>query len=336
MPKSLIFCAKLALIILLFSYLVWRALQGAALQELNVKTFYWSFLLIGLFFNLLSTTLTIIRWKYLVEALRASLTMSDALRFGFIGFLFNLSPVGIVGGDAIKVVLLVKKSGIGADRATASVVIDRLIGLYVMFLLGVFAVFATGFYQREEPLAKFATLGSIALFLASTILLALLLWPSSRQNRRVTLMAKLPLVGTVLAKLANAMLEYRKSKKVLLLSFIITVFVHLGFSVSLYFLARGLFHAAPSLSNHVVLYCLANVGSIIPLSAGPLELFLDELYPLFPIVARASFQVGHGMAIGMAYRLTTVLVAMVGMGYYLTSRKSLPTQQEDSANKAHA
>ena len=101
------------------------------------------------------------------------------------------------------------------------------------------------------------------------------------------------------------------------------------------FFARALFGSVPSLIDHFILYCVGNVGSIIPLSAGPFEYFLDELYPLFTIVGRESFEKGHGMTIGIAYRLATVFVALVGVVYYLLSRhdvrNALQAQNAESA-----
>ena len=50
--------------------------------------------------------LTFIRWYYLVRALDLPFTLREALRLGFLGYLFNLMPMGIVGGDLLKAVML--------------------------------------------------------------------------------------------------------------------------------------------------------------------------------------------------------------------------------------
>ncbi|MBQ1277945.1 MAG: flippase-like domain-containing protein [Thermoguttaceae bacterium] len=142
-----------------------RALQGSAFSELRVDARGIALLALGFLFNFVATTITILRWRALVQALDAPLSLVDALRFGFLGFAFNLSPLGVVGGDATKIVLVAKKTSISADAATASVVIDRFIGLYAMFALGLCVAFASGFYANPEPLARFAMQGLAVLTL---------------------------------------------------------------------------------------------------------------------------------------------------------------------------
>ncbi|MBR5759908.1 MAG: flippase-like domain-containing protein [Thermoguttaceae bacterium] len=332
MSKILSFIVKLSLIAGLFAYLFYRALQGSAFSELDVKSINLSYVVLGFLFNLLATTITIVRWRALVEALGSTFPLNDALKYGFIGFMFNLSPVGIVGGDAVKVALVAKKNKIPVDRATASVVVDRVLGLYAMFVLGLIVLFCTGFYANPHPTAKLATQGLAALTILTTAFLAVVVVPASKNNWREKTAEKIPFIGGFMKKLTAATLIYSNRKKVLFLSFLATFFVHSFFAVSLYFFAKALFGLAPALIDHFILYCVGNVGSVIPLSAGPFEYFLDELYPLFEIAGRTSFEKGHGMAIGVAYRLATVGVALVGVVYYMFARSDVKTalnQEED-------
>ena len=330
MRKFSIIVLKLTLIALIFYYLVYRALKSDAFTELKFETLNWNYLALGLLLNLVATIITIVRWRALVLALNAPLSMGDAMKFGFIGFMFNLSPVGVVGGDAVKVVLLSQKSGLSISRSTASVVIDRAIGLYAMFVLGVLVLFLTGFYHNPAPLAQFATKGLIALTVFTTLFFAVIVWPSSKRSLGAFL-RKIPLIGGFVEKLTSATLEYNRSRKTLLYSFLSTFLVHTGFAVSLFCLARGLYRDVPNLIDHFVLYCLGNVGSIIPLSAGPLEYFLDELYPLFLIPSRGcSLEPGYGMAIGIVYRLATALVALIGVAYYVLSKRKLNDAPDQS------
>ena len=129
MRKTLLFFIKLFIIVAIFTFLITRAVKGSALTDLTWNNVHISLLLVGFFFNFLATATTLIRWRLLVLALGGKLSLSDAMRLGFIGFMFNLSPVGIIGGDAIKVYLLAKKNHTSVDDATAGVVIDRVIGL---------------------------------------------------------------------------------------------------------------------------------------------------------------------------------------------------------------
>jgi len=332
MSKILSTVIKTLLIVGLFSYLIMRALRGSAFSELTPGSLNPSLLTFGFLLNLLATVITIIRWQALVKALDAQLSFSDALKFGFLGFMFNLSPIGIVGGDAIKTVLLVKKTEISTDRAVASVIIDRVSGLYAMFVLGLIVVLSTSFYQRTEPTSNVVFLGLMSLTMLTTVFLLFVVTPASKKNWRVNVASKVPFLGSIFQKLIVATLLYRDKKKTLFYSFLATFLVHTLFAASLYCFACGMFQKSPSFINHLILYCSANTGSMIPLSAGPFEYFLDELYPLFPIVGRACYEKGFGLMIGVVYRLATVGVALIGVVYYLFSRTDVRSTLQNSSD----
>jgi len=332
MSKLLLTTVKVVLIVGLFSYLTTRAFQGSAFSELSLRSLNPSLLILGFVLNLLATVITIVRWQALVKALGAKLSIQDALKFGFLGFMFNLSPVGIVGGDAIKTILLVKNTRVATDRAVASVIIDRVLGLYAMFLLGLAVIFSTDFYKRSDSVAGIASIGLVSLTAITTIFFLLVIAPASKNNWRVRLATNIPLLGSTLQKLTTVTLIYRNQKKTLFYSLLATFVVHTLFATSLYCFACGVFQRAPSFINHIILYCSANTGSIIPLSAGPFEYFLDELYPLFPIAGRVCYEKGFGLTIGVIYRLATVGVALIGVAYYFFSPTDVRSTLQDSTD----
>ncbi len=319
LKKTFLAAVKLALVAALFIFLATRAAQGSALSDVRFDGSGLRYLLGGFALNFLATSITIVRWQALVRALDAPLSTVDALRFGFLGFAFNLSPIGIVGGDAAKVVLLTKKTSIAADRATASVVIDRFLGLYAMFVLGLAAAVASGFYANPAPLARFTVRGLLVLTLVATTFFLFVVWPVSAKRRRERLAGVFPLIGGALRKATTAALIYRDRKRTLGGAFAATLVVHALFGASLYCFTRGLYESTPSPLDSVVLYCSANVGSTIPLGAGPFEYFLDELYPLFPVDGNRTFAQGYGATIGVAYRTATFGVAALGLIYHFVA-----------------
>ena len=73
------------------------------------------------------------------------------MRIGFLGYLFNLAPMGIVGGDLLKAWMLAREKPGNRAKALASVVVDRIVGLYVLFLVAAAGVFVTGFWDHRRP-----------------------------------------------------------------------------------------------------------------------------------------------------------------------------------------
>lgn len=314
---------KLALIAGIFFFLFYRAAQNNAFHELLVREKNWRFLIPGLAFNLLATVLTIIRWRWLVRALDVPLSYKDSFRIGFIGFIFNLSPVGIVGGDVIKSCLLARKAPDKTAEVAASVIVDRVIGLYVMFLIGCGMIVSTGFFHRSEYVAKFAVTAMLLLTVVSTLFIVGILFPDSKRGTRRKILINIPLVGKILEKITVAIQVYRNDWRTLIGSVFLTLGVHCCFAISLYCFAMGMFQYAPSLIDHLVIYPVANTGSMIPLSAGPFEYFLDVLYPLFDIPHHHHWREGFGMLVGIVWRLAVILVAGIGGIYYLGSRNEI-------------
>ena len=97
-------------------------------------------------FCFFATLLTFIRWWFLIRALGIPCRFRDSIRISFWGYLFNLAPLGIVGGDLVKAVMLDHEHRGYRAKAVASVFADRVIGLYVLFLVATVAILLTGYY----------------------------------------------------------------------------------------------------------------------------------------------------------------------------------------------
>jgi hypothetical protein len=88
--------------------------------------------------------------------------------------------------------------------------------------------------------------------------------------------------------------------------------------------ARGLPGDCPSLADHFVMIPLAFVTGVLPLPGnglGAFEVVVKTLYELVP--ANVHVTEGHGFVVSLCYRAVTVLIAMIGVCYYLASRREV-------------
>jgi hypothetical protein len=60
---------------------------------------------------------------------------------------------------------------------------------------------------------------------------------------------------------------------------------------------------------------------ILPISIGPSEFVLDRLFVLVPTFDGGTIPPGQGMVTLLLYRVFSVLISIVGVVYYLTSRE---------------
>jgi hypothetical protein len=283
--KYIIITVKLSASLAILGYLFWlfwsksREPGGAmAFDDLLHKPKRWDLLAASWIAAVGAVLLTLIRWCYLVRALKVPLSMRDAMRIGWIGNLFNLSPLGIVGGDLIKAVMLAHERPGNRVKAAASVVVDRIIGLYVLFLVAMAGIFVTGFWGMQDELIHGVCVAVLAITVVSTVGLAIVLWPGVLESRWVTALERVPRVGPVVGHLLEALRMYRGNVAVLLGTSVITLGVHSLLAVSLWLAAEGLNFTGLGLVSFFTIYPISSIASTIPLPAGPFEYTVAIIY----------------------------------------------------------
>lgn len=322
MKRFLWLSVQLVLIAGIFGFLFWKASHAVDSDGKNIFTILyeqpkrWHFLAAAFFLQLFAVAITFIRWRWLVQALGLNCSCREVFRLGFLGIMLNLAPLGIVGGDAVKAVLLAQRNPHYMSQAVASVIIDRFIGLLIMFLCGAVFICLTGFAARPELLAQTLTRLVFAFTAASLAGTGIVFLPFFAKGHFERLIEKIPLCGKLCSKLTRSLLLYRNHKRCLLQCSLITILVHISFGVSLYGIALGLFSSVPSGINHLMLHNVANLTSMIPLPLGPYEFILDQLYCLL------NMNVGMGLVVALTNRLVIIGVALLGMVYYYAAKHS--------------
>jgi glycosyltransferase 2 family protein len=320
--KYLILLLKVALSVAILGYLVWQARHDNTFTVLRDQPKRWGMFVAAWFFCAGAVLVTLIRWHYLIRALDIPSRFSNSLRIGFLGYLFNLAPLGIVGGDVIKAVMLAGQFKDARARSIASVMVDRLIGLYMLFVVAAVAIVATGLERVDN--ATIAQICSITFWLTGlgAVGIAALMVPAVSDGKLVRAMEQLPKVGRVIKSLTDAMRMYRRKPGVLAASAVMSVAVHCLFATGVWLIACGLPGNVHSLGMHLVMSPLAAATGVLPLPFGPFELVLDVLYVQVPI-AGVAIPKGQGLVVALGYRIITVLIAAIGACYYIGSRQEV-------------
>ena len=320
MKRFLWIFIQFVLIVGIFGFLFWRAATAVDAEGKNIFTVlweqekHWHYLFAAFAAQLFAVVVTFIRWRLFVRVLGLECSYRDVFRFASLGLMLNLAPLGIVGGDAVKAVLIAQRNPLFKSQAVASVFIDRFLGLLVLFVLGAVFVCLTGFVFRTEILAQTLTHLVFVLALGSLIGSGIVFLPFFAKGHFERWIEKIPFGGKLAGKLVRALLLYRNHQCCLLQCCLLTVIVHMSFGVSLYWIALGLFLSVPDFVNHIMLHNVANLTAMLPLAAGPYEWVLEQLYQLL------GMSVGMGLIVALTYRLTTIFVAVVGIIYYYVSK----------------
>jgi glycosyltransferase 2 family protein len=322
LKKLLITLLKVGISVAIIGWLIYDATKTNVFANLVNQPKRWDLLVAAWACCLGAVLVTFVRWWYLVRALGIPLHFRDSIRIGFWGYLFNFLPLGFVGGDLVKTVMLDHIHPKNRAKALASVLVDRVIGLYVLFVVASVAILATRFWQhgpREVGTICMVTLG---LTVVGTVGLGVVLGPEVLVRGTIRMVGRIPRLGPPLVSVIDAVRMYNRKPRVLLISAAMTVPVHGLNAIGFYLIGCGLFDYDLSLAAHFVVVPLSTGMQVIPVPMGPTEFFLNYLYPTVA-QGRAVIEKGHGLVVALAYRIITVLIAATGVYYYFGNRREM-------------
>ncbi len=275
------------------------------------------------------------RWYVLVRALDLPFTVAGAFRLGLVGTFYNVFLPGSVGGDLVKAFYIARDQPGRRAAAVATVVIDRLIGLFG--LLWFSAVIGGAFWLAGDVrIAGNDYLQKIIRVCGVLVGLTVLGWvvlgflPPHRADRFAGRLAKIPKLGKTLAEVWYAVWTYRQRPGTVYLSVALTAVCHVAM-VLMYHLGVRVFLAPGAepgtLAEHFV---IAPVGFIAqaffpaPGGVGGGEAIFGYLYELL----------GRPDQIGLMGRLTLRVAewscGLAGLAVFLRMKAELPAVQAEA------
>jgi hypothetical protein len=151
--------------------------------------------------------------------------------------------------------------------------------------------------------------------------------PSFGNGRWMNLVERIPVVGTVGLQLVLSLAAYRNHKLELLKAFLLSVVVDTFFIVSFFLVAAGLPMHVPTLTEHFFVVPLSLVAGSIPITPsglGTLEAAVEALYQIVP--SDVAITSGTGTIAALAHRVGMMLVAAIGVAFYVSQRTAVSAE----------
>lgn len=254
------------------------------------------------------------KWRLLLRPLDLTATYGQVVSFYFIGMFFNIFLPTIVGGDAVKAILLTRATGTPA-RATMSVFMERNVGLLALFSIATVAVLrAPEVTLLGVPLLVW-TLVLFAGFIAANIVLTNV--RAYRLVDRVIAVAPLGALRPRAASLYQAIVPYTRSWSTLAAAILLS-FIFQAIVIVVVFLNVGALGLGPlvSLSAVAVIVPLVSLAGMLP-SVNGLGV-RDTLY----IVLFGQLGVSPDAALSLAilYFAVTLIASLPGGLVYALRR----------------
>lgn len=333
LKSVLIFLVKIGVSLGILAFLVYRAAQNEeTMNGLLHGEKIWSSLALGFFFTFLAVLGTIIRWWWLVRIQKMNAGFWSTLRIGYIGYLFNLAPMGIVGGDLLKAWLLTRHEKKNHPHAGSvilgSVFVDRMFGLYALFMMASLVILGLGILWNPQTSAtlRSASWAVLVAWGVGTIAgLAILCPPPSRKE----LPPPRSKAEEIFRRIADSVRLYRNYPLQLGLVLLVSLLIHTSFATSLYFLADGIWRAndPPTFVQHLYVSPISMAMSAVPLPVGPVEVVFDELY------RDVTGNTGMGLVVMLAYRFICLVTALLGVVFYFCAREEIRETMQEQQKK---
>jgi hypothetical protein len=169
-----------------------------------------------------SLTLGIVRWYLLVRAVGLPFRIQDAFRLGLLGYMLNFVSLGNVGGDLFKAVFLAREQPDRRAEAVASIVVDRILGLYSLFIVAAVCVLATGMLGSDISEVRTISRWTLILTTMAGVSVVMVMVPGFTTGAVSEFLQNLPRVGPLVGKLISAVRVYRKQTRVIAVSVLLS------------------------------------------------------------------------------------------------------------------
>lgn len=234
---------------------------------------------------------------------RLEVSFSRSLALTLIGSLTGAVLPGLVGGDAVKAAYLCGDAAGRRSHAVATVLVDRALGLYALFLLATIMLVGAWCVSALPPYGPILWAAPLVTAILTGGLVAST-WPAAwRRNLVAAAIGYLPLK---LQNLAAALEDFLQRPTLLWRAVGLSLANH-GLVVLSFVVAAAMLHDPLPLVAHFVLSPLAMAMNMIPLTPGGVGLTEGAFSFLYQYAGSTQ-----GAAVGLLGRVIQYLAFAVG------------------------
>jgi glycosyltransferase 2 family protein len=264
------------------------------------------------------------RWLLLLKLLKIKITYFEAFSLTLQGGFFSLVlPGGSLGGDLVKTGFLLSKTSKGQKlEATSTIFMDRFLGMFGQFSLGIImGIICFPLIMEMDDLTKITTLFLLFLCILGIIAgFAILL---HRQLERIKLFAwciKLAdkfTKGSV-SRIAEILDTYKNSQKTLIKCILIgVIFIQVNMAFILYFIAYGIHTPYIAIKPFILAMSLGNTAGLLPITPAGIGT-RDAI--IKSILTAGGLHEGDAVAIPILFSALIVLFSIIGGFFFIFNK----------------
>ena len=318
MKKSFVFSLK-ALLAGLLLYLVWRA-GYIDLQSLT-GLFASEKLIVILLFVLISSLLVGVRLYYLVRPFSQQVSVRHAVQLTFVGNFFNYCLPGGTGGDIIKSLMLAQKASVPRWNAVGIVLMDRILGLFSICSISLFAMLTHFEVTSRHPIARV-----VFLIIASIVGLSLLFYYLLVYQQNFLIKPNKISGYFKRSEFLNIMRKGLRIKD-LLWPLALTLISHLIIIYSMYYTAIAIDEAPQYLGLYMLVVPVGLTLGSLPITPAGIGVAQVAFFTIFKIYT--GIESDTPATTVSVYQITMFLISLSGLYYYLFGGYKILRQNND-------
>lgn len=263
------------------------------------------------------------RWRAILYSQDFKVPPLPTLRMTMIGTFFSTFMPGGVGGDVVKAYYVVQNLESKKAQAIATVLFDRLLGLYTMLVTAFVACLLEYEILMAHPVIK-------SFFLALTTLVFLFtvmffsLWSRRTVQFRDYLLKKvepIPFLSRNLSRLNQFKLNKTQFFQIIFMSLLSQA------CMFVFFVSIASLVGFPDIPIGVYLFVvpMGMIATAIPISPGGIGVGQAAFFFLFNLALNKETQVGAILI--TAFQVFTLIYGLVGAIFYVFLKQHLPIAQ---------
>lgn len=272
MKKNIINIIKFLVFFSISSFLFWYVYRGQNINELlftlkNEVNYYW--ILLSLFFGLLSHISRTIRWNMLIESLGKKPRTINTFLAVMVGYFANLALPRM--GEISRCGLISKYENISFSKLVGTVVLERVLDIIMLFIFLLialstqFSVISHFFSNNPEVSSKLSNVFASATTLYVIGAISLIIWILRKKFKNTILFTKLDLT------LSNFMAGFRAIKELDNKWYFVfhTIFIWVMYYLMTYicFFSFGFTSHLPAIAGLTV-FVMGSFGMVAPVQGG--------------------------------------------------------------------
>ena len=245
------------------------------------------YVLLAVFLVLLKYWISALRWRMLLTAKSIDVDLTELARLYLIGAFFNTFLPTNVGGDAVKIAKLGKKTGEGIDSA-ASVFMERFTGVVVLVFIS------------SAALVYFYKVWGLVLFVG--ILLAFTLG--------FFVLHRIQNIHHLMQKFYRSVMAYKSETRILAYALIVA-FIAQAVVIGAYYAVFLALHLQPPLLWTIFVLPIIILAGFLPISLNGLGIE-ESLFILFFGTYLGGTTTAQALAVSFMFRFVKLAASLVG------------------------